>query len=89
VPTVAAVVSDLADAHVEASTRRQVFFRGGWQSTPIYDRDALRAGSLVAGPAVIEATDTTILVNPGHTALMDSSGNLVMDVSTTKAAGAN
>src|SRR5712692_36245 len=63
-----------AGGAVQPKTRRPVYFRGGWQDTPIFARDALQAGSVVAGPAVIEATDTTILVNPGHMARMDRFG---------------
>jgi N-methylhydantoinase A len=69
---------------VEPKTRRPVYFRGGWQDTPILARDALQAGSEVAGPAVIETTDTTILVNPGHAARMDRFGNLVMEVTSAR-----
>jgi N-methylhydantoinase A len=65
---------------VQPSSERPVYFRGGWQQTPIFLRTALQAGSGVAGPAVIEASDTTILVNPGHMATMDRFGNLVMEV---------
>jgi N-methylhydantoinase A len=69
-----------AGSPVTPKTRRPVFFRGGWQDTPIFDRDALQAGSSVTGPAVIEASDTTILVNPGHQARLDRLGNLVLEV---------
>ena len=62
------------------TARRCVYFRGGWQDIPIFDRDALPAQSEIHGPAVIEASDTTILVNPGHAARMDRFGNLIMDV---------
>jgi N-methylhydantoinase A len=58
-----------------------VYFAGAWQSTRIYDRAGLAAGSVISGPAVVEAPDTTILVNPGQSARMDRFGNLVIDVS--------
>jgi N-methylhydantoinase A len=60
--------------------RRPVYFSRAWQETPIFDRATLQAGSQVVGPAVIEAVDTTVLVNPGHTVSADHFGNLLMDV---------
>jgi N-methylhydantoinase A len=68
------------DASAERKTQRQVYFEGGWRQTPIYERDALHAGSQVLGPAVIEAPDTTILIHPRDTAHMDRSGNIVIDI---------
>src|SRR5207245_586862 len=59
-----------AGGAVEPKTHRAVYFRGGWLDTPIFLRTELEAGSVVGGPAVIEAADTTILVNPGHSARM-------------------
>ena len=79
-PAVIEVAEVGAGFSVEPKTRRPVYFRGGWQDTPIFARDALQAGSVVAGPAVIEASDTTVLVNPGHHVRMDRFGNLVMEV---------
>lgn len=46
--------------------RRAVYFRdGGWIETPIYRRDDLGAGSVIAGPAVIEESGSTTLLDPG------------------------
>jgi len=62
--------------------KRAVYFRDtkGFQLTPIYDRDALKPGERVAGPAVIEAPDTTMLVHPGQTVRMDEYRNLTLIV---------
>ncbi len=59
---------------------RPVYFRGGWRTVPIYQREGLADGSRLAGPAIVEAPDTTILVNPGQSVRMDLFGDLVMDV---------
>ncbi len=67
-------------AEIPLKGRRQVYFRGGWQETRIYDRESLQAGSRLVGPAVVEAPDTTVLVNPDQAVTMDRFGNLVMDV---------
>jgi N-methylhydantoinase A len=72
---------DLAtgDAKPTRGTRR-VYFRdtNGFTPTPIYDRDAVSPGQRVAGPAVIEAPDTTMLVHPGQTVRMDEYRNLTL-----------
>jgi N-methylhydantoinase A len=75
-------LAELADdpAAIARKGERQVYFGGVWHPTPIFDRARLRASNVVSGPAVIEAPDTTILVNPGQTARMDRMGNLVMSV---------
>jgi N-methylhydantoinase A len=44
----------------------------------IYDRLAIAAGETVAGPAILEQPDTTILVDPGLVARVDGFGNLVI-----------
>ncbi len=56
----------------EPHSLRRVFFGDtGWVITPIYRREDLRPGAEIEGPAVIEASDSTILVPPGHRASVD------------------
>ena len=50
----------------------------GFGPVPIFDREALRLGQQLAGPAVIEASDTTMLVHPGQTVRMDEYRNLTL-----------
>ena len=66
---------------------RDVYFdeTGEFTGTPIYDRAKLTAGVTIEGPAVIEQTDTTVLVPPGSSASIDQYSNIVIDVSTTEA----
>jgi N-methylhydantoinase A len=59
---------------------RPVWFAGGWAETPVYWRDALPEGARIAGPAVIEQMDTTILIEPGDVATDDGRGNLIITV---------
>jgi N-methylhydantoinase A len=47
---------------------------------PVYDRAELKAGMKVAGPAVIDQLDSTVLVPPGVTAAVDRSLTLVMRI---------
>ncbi len=65
----------LADA---ALGKREVWIEGGSQTTRIYDRLALPVGARVAGPAILEQSDTTIFVDPGLGAEVDRFGNLVV-----------
>jgi N-methylhydantoinase A len=47
--------------------------------TPIYDGARLRPGNRVAGPGVVETTDTTIVVYPKRRLRVDAFGNFEMD----------
>ena len=59
---------------------RRVFFSDAadFVETAIYDRARLRAGHVVAGPAVIEEVDSTTLLHAGHRAEVDEFGNLLI-----------
>ena len=57
---------------------RRVRFSGAWRETAIYARDRLTAADHVVGPAVIEQSDTTIIVEPGQSAQVDGFGNLIL-----------
>lgn len=52
---------------------------GGRGDVPVYDRDTLRVGHELRGPALVDAPDTTIWVPPGMRARIDGQGSLVMD----------
>lgn len=62
--------------------KRHVYFREtkGFTETPIFDREALAPGQEIAGPAVIEAPDTTMLVRPAQSVRMDEYRNLLLSV---------
>ncbi|MBA3418577.1 MAG: hydantoinase/oxoprolinase family protein [Geodermatophilaceae bacterium] len=57
---------------------RQVWFETAYTPAEIYDRSRLRAGDVVAGPAVIEEFGSTIPVHPGFAATVDRFGNVVL-----------
>ena len=44
-------------------------------STAVYDGELLGAGNTIAGPAIIETRDTTVVVHPGTTLAVDTLGN--------------
>ena len=49
-------------------------FNGGWFDTAIFDRASLGRGATLAGPAIVEQPDTTVVIDPGATAIVDGSG---------------
>ena len=51
---------------------------GEYVDTNIYNRDLIKAGNEVQGPAIIEQMDSTIVVPPGHTARADRYLNLMI-----------
>lgn len=66
-------------AGVDAQTgERAVWADGGWHQAAIYERPLLAVGATIAGPALLEQTDTTIFVDPGLSATVDQFGNLII-----------
>jgi len=53
-----------------------VYFDGAYHETPIYDRTALRPGNEIAGPAVVIEDDSTVVIQPDHTARIDRYANI-------------
>jgi N-methylhydantoinase A len=51
---------------------------GDFEATAIFRGERLRAGNTVAGPAIIQVPDTTIVVHPGQTARVDPYGNVLI-----------
>ena len=59
--------------------RRRAYF-DGWHDTPIYDREKLRSGNRLRGPAIIEQMDSTTVVHPGQSAQIDRFGNIIIEL---------
>ena len=57
---------------------RSVHFGDRWHETAIYDRLALPVGTEIAGPAILEQPDTTVLIEPGLTGTVDRYGNTII-----------
>ncbi|MCZ8261572.1 MAG: hydantoinase/oxoprolinase family protein [Beijerinckiaceae bacterium] len=58
---------------------RPVWFAGGWHETAIFARLDLPVGARIAGPAILEQPDSTIVVDPGLAARVDPFGNLIVE----------
>jgi N-methylhydantoinase A len=63
--------------HALLGTQRAYLDRT-WVETGLYDRSALKAGNVVAGPAIVMEMDSTTLVLPGCSATVDPYGNLII-----------
>lgn len=59
---------------------RRVHFQetGRYVASSIYERDLLLAGNRIAGPAVVEQADSTIIIPPSYEARVDPYGRLMM-----------
>lgn len=66
------------DASAALMGKRDAFFKkhNDYVPTNIYNYDKLQAGNIVEGPAIIEATKTTIVVPPDQKARMDEYLNI-------------
>ena len=59
-------------------TTRLLWLDGRRTSARVYEREGLGRGMLLAGPAVVEQPDTTVLIPEGHAAEVDRFGNLLL-----------
>ncbi len=57
---------------------RQAWFGDGFRDTPVFDRAALRPGDALAGPALVEERESTLVLPPGAAACCDEALNLVV-----------
>ena len=58
---------------------RQAWF-GQWREVPVYALDDLRPGHTLAGPAIIEAETTTVVVNAGDRVTVNALGWLDIEL---------
>ena len=59
---------------------RPAFFpeKLAYVATPVYDRYALQAGDALAGPAIVEERESTLVVGPGAQVEVDEYGSLIV-----------
>ncbi len=60
--------------------QRKIMVEGepGFVTATVYDRNALPEGFSFAGPAIVQQSDTTTLVEPGWSCMVDGAGNLIV-----------
>lgn len=56
----------------------KLYAEGNWHAAKVYDRSKLHPENVITGPAVISEMDSTTLILPEHTAVVDKVGNLVI-----------
>ncbi len=67
---------------VAESATRSVWFgpEEGYRMTSVYHRDSLVPGSAVSGPAIIEETESTLILPPMSHAKVDAASNIVVTI---------
>jgi N-methylhydantoinase A len=79
---VAAREGDRAPSSDARAGTRPVYWSelGDFDATPVFWGEKLVAGNVLAGPAIIQAPDTTIVVHPFESARVDAYGNVLVDL---------
>ena len=78
-PVLARLPEGGPDASEALVGRRTVWF-GEETTAAIYERDKLRAGNRIQGPAIVVQMDSTTAIPPGWQAVVDGVGNLVLEL---------
>ncbi len=83
IPRLQQVEAPRATADPQPTEHRRVWIDGrtDWCETPVYDGTRLQAGNVIAGPAVIDETTTTLLLGKGDRLTVDASGNYSIEIS--------
>ncbi|MGE0253883.1 MAG: hydantoinase/oxoprolinase family protein [Alphaproteobacteria bacterium] len=76
-----------ADASAARIATRAVRFGAAYAPAPIYRATLLRPGNAIAGPAIVEAPHTTIVIPPDFHATVDPWGNVRIAAPAGAAAG--
>ncbi|RZT94205.1 5-oxoprolinase (ATP-hydrolysing) [Advenella incenata] len=73
-----AIITRRDDSAPVADARRQMYSNGAWHDTPVFRRQALQAGDVVAGPAIISEANQTTIVEAGWSATLNSKDHLIL-----------
>jgi N-methylhydantoinase A/oxoprolinase/acetone carboxylase beta subunit len=72
----------LGEGTAEAALKghRPVYFPqfDGYHETPVYDRYRLGPGAAIAGPAIVEERESTAVIGPSSTGIVDGCSNLIV-----------
>jgi N-methylhydantoinase A len=66
------------DPSAAAVGKQKVFMEGRDYTAIVYDRAKLKAGARVAGPAIVMEMDSTSVILPKHTGLVDAYANILI-----------
>jgi len=59
--------------------QQRVYFHGQSLSANVYDRNLLRAGNRIRGPAIVIQMDSTTVIHPGHVGIIDEYLNILIN----------
>jgi N-methylhydantoinase A len=59
---------------------KRIYFDGGWVVARVFDRERLRAGDVIDGPALVAEYTSATVVPPGARVVVDGLRNLVIEV---------
>ena len=75
-PSAAIAMNDTTPEPIDHVT---MFADNTHHDVPLYDREAMRPGQIIAGPAIIRESTATTVLEPGWSASMDQWQQLVLD----------
>jgi N-methylhydantoinase A len=67
-----------ADAKAAVVGTQSTYIGGKTLEAEVYQRSGLRAGNLIAGPAIVMEMDSTTLILPAHQGVVDDLGNILI-----------
>jgi N-methylhydantoinase A len=59
---------------------RKVYFDNGYLDTPVYDRYAMKVKQRIKGPCIIEEFESTTVIGPNSSVLLDEFRNIIIDL---------
>jgi N-methylhydantoinase A len=71
----------VGDGSAALRGEKRVYFDGGWVRARVFDRERLRAGDVIEGPALVAEYTSATVVPPGARLVVDGLRNLVIEVS--------
>lgn len=69
-----------SDSNPLKSWRKAYFPEEDYVDTPVYSRYSLSEGDCIEGPAIVEEKESTVVVNPADSLLVDELGNLRIEI---------
>lgn len=76
--------ADAGNRSGQAQSFTRVFSRDAWHDAPMYNREQLKVGQTITGPAIVLEPISTIVIEPGWQGILQAGGDLLL----TRHAGA-
>ncbi len=76
--------TDTASLEDAIDRHEQAVFAGESVSTPIFDRERLRPGHRIEGPAIVVQDDSTVVLEPGYAGAVDEYANIIITPSEAR-----